>query len=98
TLGNTGIAVTITGASRRAGDHWIIGARPDKPALTLPQVVPWELANTAGRPAHGVRRWRAPLGIIRWLPAAGNTLTAQVMHDCRLPFRPLTRQQGCCRY
>lgn len=94
TLGGTGVAVTITGNARRAGDHWIIAARPRTPD----QVVPWELRALGGRAAHGVRRFRAPLGIIRWTPAAANTLIAEVVHDCRLPFHPLTRLQGCCRY
>ncbi len=86
-LGYTGIQVTITGNDRAPGDHWIIAARPETPD----QVVPWELEN--GRAPHGVRRFFAPLAVIRWRPSGSVLIT-----DCRTPFRPLTHQNTCCTY
>lgn len=91
TLGTTGIAVTITGTHRRPGDHWIVAARPHTPT----QVLPWSLES--GRPAHGIRRWAAPLGIIEW-SGDGAAATGTVVEDCRHTFLPLTRQRGCCRF
>ena len=87
TLGSTGLAVTITGTARVAGDHWIISARPRTPD----RVVPWELE--VGRGVHGVRRFFAPLALVRWQRAA-----MDVLHDCRPYFPPLTRIRGCCTY
>jgi hypothetical protein len=91
TLGTTGIAVTVTGTHRRPGDHWIVAARPHTPT----QVLPWSLEH--GRPAHGIRRWAAPLGIIEW-SGNGAAATGTVVEDCRHIFLPLTRQRGCCRF
>ena len=83
TLGHTGISVTLSAGYRRAGDHWIIAARPEAPD----QVVPWALES--GRTPHGIRRFRAPLAIVRW-SVNGTTVTGTVVSDCRKPFRPLT--------
>jgi hypothetical protein len=88
-LGNTGLQVAFGGGPLRAGDHWIIAARPAAPDV----VTPWQLQS--GAPAHGLRRWRAPLALLRWTTAGGVT-TGQVIHDCRPPFLPLTRIRGCC--
>ena len=85
TLANTGISVTITGKTMQPGDFWIIAARPQSPA----QVVPWALET--GRPAEGIRRFYAPLGLVHWRP--GGTHTA---HDCRNTFDPLIDPSGCC--
>ncbi len=88
TLGKTGVKVTITGNQRIAGDYWIIAVRPEAPQ----EVVPWELAQ--GRRPHGLRRFYAPLALIRW-KAGGGGVTAELT-DCRHTFRPLTRQKVCC--
>jgi hypothetical protein len=87
-LGSTGIKVTISGAAKNKGDHWVIAARPRTPD----QVVPWNLED--GRLPHGTRRFFAPLALIRW--HAGGTF--DLLHDCRPFFLPLTRQRGCCTY
>lgn len=87
-LQRTGLQVTFAGAPR-ANDFWIIAARPETPNT----VVPWELST--GRAPHGVRRWIAPLGIIRW---PGGGASAQIVDDCRPTFLPLTRIKGCCTY
>jgi hypothetical protein len=87
-LGSTGLAVTITGDARVAGDHWIISARPRTPD----RVVPWEFE--VGRHVHGIRRFVAPLALVRWHRAGG----MDVLHDCRPYFPPLTRIRGCCTY
>lgn len=87
TLGTTGLAITITGTARVAADHWIISARPRTPD----RVVPWDLE--VGRGVHGVRRFVAPLALVRW-----NQNGFEVLHDCRPYFPPLTRVRGCCTY
>jgi hypothetical protein len=89
-LGDTGVEVTITGTSKVGGDHWIISARPRSPD----RVVPWDLEAVGGRHVHGVRRFAAPLALIRW-HADG---TFDLLHDCRPFFLPLTKQRGCCTY
>jgi hypothetical protein len=91
-LPHTGLDVTISGAHRRAGDHWIIAARPDTPD----EVVPWSLKT--GRAPHGVRRFYAPLGLIRWSLDASGTLVGKVIDDCRGRITPITRIPRCCRY
>jgi len=88
-LQRTGLQVTFAGTNLRNNDFWIIAARPDTPNT----VVPWELMT--GRRPHGVRRWIAPLGMIRW---PGNGANAQIIDDCRPTFLPLTRLKGCCTY
>lgn len=88
-LGNTGFHVDFLGGPLRPTDFWIIGARPATPT----QVVPWLLEAVGGGPPHGVKRYRAPLGLIRW--TAGSAV-GEVVHDCRRPFLPLTRLRGCC--
>lgn len=87
-LGTTGLTVTITGGARVTGDHWIIAARPRTPD----RVVPWELE--VGRGVHGVRRFFAPLALVRWHQNG----TWDLLHDCRPHFLPLTRLRGCCTY
>lgn len=88
-LGNTGIAVTITGTQLRKEDFWTISVRPETPDL----VVPWSLQQS-GIPPHGIRRFFAPVGIIRWLVTAAN-LSGTVVEDCRKPFKPLTEIGTC---
>lgn len=90
-LGNTGLAISFVGGPLRADDYWIIAARPAAPD----GVTPWLLESANGAPPHGVKRYRAPLGLIRWTAGAG-TVTGEVIHDCRPPFLPLTRLRGCC--
>lgn len=90
-LGTTGLHVDFSGGPLRPHDHWIIGARPATPD----QVVPWRLEDVSGTPPHGVKRYRAPLGLIRWTAGSG-TAAGQLIHDCRPPFQPLTRLKGCC--
>ncbi len=88
-LTGTGLQVTFAGANLRRNDHWIIAVRPETPDA----VVPWELSD--GRAPHGVRRWLAPLGVVRW---PGGNAPVEVVDDCRPTFLPLTRLKGCCTY
>ena len=90
-LGHTGLEITITGDDRVAGDYWVIAARPETPNL----VVPWKLED--GIPPHGVRRFFAPLALIRWT-RKGRIPTGEVIHDCRKTFRPLTELEYCCSF
>jgi hypothetical protein len=90
-LGSTGLTVSFQGGPLRREDFWIIGARPATPDA----VTPWTLENASGAPPHGVKRYRAPLGLIRWTATRGGAL-GEVIHDCRPPFQPLTRLRGCC--
>lgn len=92
TLEHTGIEVTITGNDCVAGDYWIIAARPETPN----QVVPWELEQ--GKPPNGIRRFYAPLAIIRW-GYEDQKIVGEVIRDCRKTFKPLTAQtdhESCC--
>ncbi|MBC8488712.1 MAG: hypothetical protein H8D45_22025, partial [Bacteroidetes bacterium] len=91
TLGHTGIQITITGTDRQLADYWIIAARPETPN----QVVPWELEN--GIPPHGIRRYFAPIAILRWTKIDGAVI-GEVIHDCRKTFRPLTGLETCCTF
>jgi hypothetical protein len=91
-LGNTGLSVTFNGAPLRPGDHWIISARPAAPAA----IVPWQLALPSGAAPNGIRRYRAPLGLIEWTGTAAGSATGVLIDDCRPPFLPLTRIRGCC--
>jgi hypothetical protein len=90
-LGNTGLEVTFINGPLRPNDFWIIGARP----ATADQVVPWLLEAVNGAPPHGVKKYRAPLGLIQWT-VSGGSVTGTLVHDCRVPFLPLTRLKGCC--
>jgi hypothetical protein len=87
TLAHTGLRVRFSGTQLRTDDFWIIAARPDAPNT----FVPWEL--TTNRRPHGVRRWIAPLAVIRW---PGGTTPGTVVNDCRETFLPLTRIRSCC--
>ncbi|KAF0813722.1 hypothetical protein IGB42_02075 [Andreprevotia sp. IGB-42] len=88
-LGHTGLSITFLGGPLRAYDYWIIAARPAAPNV----VTPWVLKS--GAAAHGLKRYRAPLGLIRWT-ADGSGVTGLVIHDCRRPFLPLTKIRNCC--
>jgi Family of unknown function (DUF6519)/Right handed beta helix region len=90
-LGNTGFTVSFIDGPLRAHDYWIIAARPATPD----QVVPWVLEAVGGAPGHGLKRYRAPLGLIEWTNAGG-VVTGKLIHDCRPPFLPLTKIRGCC--
>ena len=91
-LAHTGLEVTFSGTHFRPGDHWVVAARPDSPA----QVVPWSLDE--GREPHGVRRFYAPLALIRWTVDGSGSVSGEVLHDCRGSFFPLTRLTSCCTY
>jgi hypothetical protein len=91
-LGNTGLAITFSGNDWVPGDFWVIAARPETPN----QVVPWELET--GIIHHGIRRFYAPLAVIRWSNEGQHTITGEVVHDCRKRFRPLTDINRCCTY
>ncbi|SMC19681.1 hypothetical protein SAMN02745857_00766 [Andreprevotia lacus DSM 23236] len=90
TLGHTGLSVSWTGGPLRANDYWIIAARPAAPQV----LTPWGY-DKAGVLAHGVKRYRAPLGLIRWTFSGGN-VTGEVIHDCRRTFLPLSKIRNCC--
>lgn len=90
-LGHTGLKVEFIGTPLRAADYWVIAARPASPDA----VTPWRLTESKGAPPHGVRRWRAPLALVRWSTKGGTTI-GKLVHDCRPPFLPLTRLRGCC--
>jgi hypothetical protein len=93
-LGHTGLEITITGNDRVAGDYWVIAARPETPD----RVVPWQLEQ--GIPPHGVRRFFAPLAVIKWTNEAANDglVSGKIIHDCRKKFHPLTEQECCCTF
>lgn len=86
-LAHTGLRVTFSGAQLRRDDFWIIAVRPDDPNTLMP----WELSS--GRRPHGIRRWLAPLAVIRW---PGGPSSGTVVNDCRETFLPLTRIRNCC--
>lgn len=86
-LAHTGLRVRFSGAHLRPDDFWIIAARPESPNT----FVPWELATN--RRPQGVRRWFAPLAVIRW---PGGDVAGAVVNDCRETFLPLTRLRSCC--
>lgn len=90
-LAGTGLLITLTGQHLVAADHWIIAARPETPN----RVVPWALEVRRG--PHGVRRFFAPLALIRW-HRSGSSASFELLHDCRQRFDPLTRLQSCCTY
>lgn len=90
-LGNTGLHVDFIDGPLRANDFWIIAARPATPDV----VTPWLLEAADGSPIHGLRRFRAPLGLIEWTNVNG-VVTGELIHDCRPPFLPLTKIRGCC--
>jgi hypothetical protein len=91
-LGNTGLHVAFVGGPLRPQDFWIIAARPATPTV----VVPWRLdAANGGAPPNGVKRYRAPLGLIRWT-VSGGAVVGELIDDCRRPFLPLTKLRGCC--
>jgi hypothetical protein len=93
-LGHTGLQVTITGNDRVDGDYWVIAARPETPD----QVIPWQLEQ--GIPPHGVRRFFAPLAVIKWTNEAvgDGAVSGKIIHDCRKKFHPLTEQECCCTF
>ena len=88
-LGMTGLKITFSGSQFAAGDYWVIAARPETPN----RVVPWVLES--GRGPHGIRRFVAPLALIRWPTDLANP---PQIDDCRPHFQPLTRQKRCCTY
>jgi len=91
-LGNTGLHVEFVGGPLRPQDFWIIAARPATPTV----VTPWLLdAGSGGAPPNGVKRYRAPLGLIRWTVSGGSAV-GELIDDCRRPFLPLTKLRGCC--
>jgi hypothetical protein len=91
TLGNTGLNITFNGGPLRPADYWIIAARPAAPDVVLP----WQLTLPSGAPPNGVKRYRAPIALIKWA-TSGAAVTGTVISDCRPPFLPLTRIRNCC--
>ncbi len=91
-LGNTGLEITISGTDRQSNDYWVIAARPETPN----RVVPWELET--GIKAHGIRRYYAPLAVIKWTLGPNNNVIGEIIHDCRKKFHPLTEQECCCTF
>jgi hypothetical protein len=85
TLGHTGLAVAFKGGAPRPGDYWIIAARPSTPDV----ITPWSLQAAAGAPPRGIKRYRAPLGLIRWSPGRAEVI------DCRPLIRPLASLRCC---
>ena len=81
-LGHTGLGVTILGP-RIPGDYWVIAARPESSNL----IIPWEAEHTGISP-HGVRRFYAPLAIIRWF-IKDKKVQGEILCDCRKHFPPL---------
>jgi hypothetical protein len=82
--------------SGRAGDFWVVAARPNTPQ----QITPWNLTQPGGVPPHGPRHVYAPLALVTFRPpTAGeheNTEVVEAFHDCRQRFRPLVDRGGCC--
>lgn len=93
-LGHTGLEITLTGNDRVPADYWVIAARPETPD----RVVPWELEQ--GIAPHGVRRFFAPLAVIKWTnePFNDGFVSGKIIHDCRKKFHPLTEQECCCTF
>jgi hypothetical protein len=87
-LGGTGLTVAFSD-NARAGDYWVIAARPNTPDI----VVPWALLE--GAPLAGPRLFVAALAVITWSLDANGAPTAHA-HDCRHRFRPLCEIGGCC--
>ncbi len=92
-LGNTGLAVSFMDGPLRENLFWIIAARTGSPNV----VVPWILESVNGAPAYGVKHYRAPLALIRWTTSGGVT-SGELIHDCRIPYQPLTRIKNCCQF
>ncbi len=91
TLGTTGVSITFDGSDYVRDDHWVIAVRPE----TRDEVVPWELE--AGAAPHGIRRFYAPLALIRWTEE-NEEVQGEIIRDCRKTFRPLTDLESCCTY
>jgi hypothetical protein len=96
TLGKTGVQVTVSGSTFRAGDYWTIGVRPKTPQA----VYPWRLTATP-QPPDGVHRMACPLALIRWIVAGANVIAKEPPDDCREVFDDLvdlTKRTGeaCC--
>lgn len=87
-LEGTGVVIRIGNSFGLPGDHWIVALRPE----TRSRVVPWEMSED--RSPDGIRRFRAPLALIRW--TEDNGIMTGTVHDCRQRFRPLTRLGTCC--
>ncbi|NVK87001.1 MAG: right-handed parallel beta-helix repeat-containing protein [Gammaproteobacteria bacterium] len=93
TLGNTGLTVDFIDGPLRKDLFWIIAARTASPNL----VIPWELEAVDGAAYYGYQHYRAPLALVRWRTIGGIT-SGELIHDCRVPFLPLTRIKSCCEY
>jgi hypothetical protein len=90
-LGTTGVQVQFDGNDRITEDYWVITVRPETPTVIVPNGL------TQGMPPFGVRRFFAPLAVIRWYLEA-RQVQGEIVHDCRKPFRPLTDLECCCTY
>lgn len=96
-ISRLGIQPVFSGIAN-AGDFWTMAVRPDTPR----SIVPWNLTMDGGVEPHGPRHLYAPLSLITFRPPqAGEPENAEVVEsieDCRLRFRPLTGQSGCCTH
>jgi len=96
-LGHTGLRVTLDGTHFIPGDYWVIAVRP----AAASQVYPWlrtaKPEEERWLPPHGVRRFYAPLAILKWA-VNGQSVSGKVVRDCRKRFRPLTEQMVCCTF
>ena len=89
-------ATGVPGSFGRAGDHWIVAARPNAPDV----VTPWRLLDSSPEtpppaPPMGPVRHVAPLALITWTPDAAGIYSPE-LHDCRERFRKLCRIGTCC--
>jgi hypothetical protein len=89
-LAGTGLSVAFFDAGR-AGEYWIIAARPNTPDI----VVPWALRQ--GLPPMGPLFFLPPLAVITWVLDANNPPAPTALaQDCRHRFRPLCETACCC--
>lgn len=92
-LGHTGLKAAFTGKDHVPGDYWIIAVRPEAPD----EVIPWIL-DQEPVPPNGIRRYFAPLAIIKWIEGSPGNFLGKII-PCRKTFKPLTELEGretCC--
>ena len=89
-----------SGGLGRPGDYWVVTVRPDTPQ----RIVPWDLTQLGGVAPHGTRHFFTPLQLVRLRPPEAepeheNTEVVDLIEDCRLPLRSLTRlSNSCCTF
>jgi hypothetical protein len=77
-LGTDGVLVTFDGTGFAAGDHWLFAAR----------TAIGDVERLTGAEPRGIRRYYAPLALVRWTSTSGTV--SGVVDDCRAAFPPLT--------